>query len=268
MLEIYKEESVKSRLSHGVPHGIILYGPDGRERESLVSSIVQLTDSDVYRVDTPSMANMRQVMVDAEMLTRPRLYVIENGAKMNAMTQNAFLKSLEEPPDRAYYCIFSYDELGMLRTVRARLVEWKISRASRDELTKYTLDEGLLSICLTPQEVTTVLSADYEKLDALTDVLVGKLERASLSSVLAIKGRVNKDQYEWLFRLLMYKYRKRVGELVGADKVLQLIAHHHYLFIHTEIYAERLVETMFIRIWTGLRSGFETISDPVGWWTL
>ncbi len=263
MIERYSINTVRERFNHGVPHAVMLYGPEGTQRTELQEAYESVVKGDVYIVDSVKMSAIRDVIQEGGSLIRPRLYVISDGAKMNNGVQNALLKVLEEPPEFGYYLFFSVDDAGILTTFRARVQEWQIVQDSYKELLKVTSDETLANICKTSDEVLRAINDDYLPAINLAELVVDKIDNASLGSILLVKNKLVKNQYEWFFRGLLASLSKR-GDYIGVG----IIEHHYYMYLHTDIYAERLIETSIIRLWQVSRYGVDSLKDPVGWWSL
>ncbi|MBE7064361.1 MAG: DNA polymerase III subunit delta' [Ruminococcaceae bacterium] len=89
---------------------------------------------DKKSISVESVRNMREDMLTAPLISKKKVYVIENGDKMTVEAQNALLKILEEPPHYVVILILSSNPLILLDTVRSRTVRIDFSRNSEDEI--------------------------------------------------------------------------------------------------------------------------------------
>lgn len=71
-------------------------------------------------------APIREMLVDCQktpFYARRKVYIIDEGDLLTAEAQNAFLKSLEEPPEYAVFIIICEQAENLLETVRSRSVK-------------------------------------------------------------------------------------------------------------------------------------------------
>ena len=89
---------------------------------------------DKKSIPVEAIRNMREDMLTAPLISRKKIFVIENGDKMTTEAQNALLKILEEPPHYVVIIILSSNPLMLLDTVRSRTVRIDFSRNTEDEI--------------------------------------------------------------------------------------------------------------------------------------
>lgn len=76
--------------------------------------------------------------------SRYKIFIIPDADKMNVQAQNAFLKSLEEPPEYAKFLLLCENSSKMLVTILSRCVVLKLKPLGTNEIAKYI--ENKLSI--------------------------------------------------------------------------------------------------------------------------
>ena len=155
-------ERLKERLAaafskNAVSHAFLLTGPKGSGKHTLAKllcAVMECTSPekpclrcaacrkvmsdvhpDVITVDDPdratvSVATIRSASADA--VIRPnegarKIYLIPRADDMQARTQNALLKIIEEPPPYAAFILLSENSASLLTTVRSRCVELSLS---------------------------------------------------------------------------------------------------------------------------------------------
>lgn len=81
-----------------------------------------------------------------------KIFIIEDVANMNDVSQNKFLKTLEEPPKNVYLLIGASSERAVLPTVKSRVKKLEISSFMPDDLYKSLIkdcpdEEKLMKAC-------------------------------------------------------------------------------------------------------------------------
>ncbi len=66
-----------------------------------------------------------------------KVYIIEDADKMTVQAQNAFLLSLEEPPNYVMFFLLCESSSSLLETVRSRAPVLRLERLSRDEVEEH-----------------------------------------------------------------------------------------------------------------------------------
>ncbi|MGB9680607.1 MAG: ATP-binding protein [Minisyncoccia bacterium] len=73
-----------------------------------------------------------------------RIAIINEAEKMNAEAQNAFLKTLEEPPPKSLIILITSQPEKLYKTLISRLLILKFHRSPKDKLIKYLKKEYLI----------------------------------------------------------------------------------------------------------------------------
>ena len=74
-----------------------------------------------------------------------RIFIIDDGQNMKKESQNALLKSIEEPGDKTVFIILTNDKTKLLPTVRSRAVHLRTEPLSANEMRKALASENLPS---------------------------------------------------------------------------------------------------------------------------
>ena len=72
-----------------------------------------------------------------------KIYIINNAQKMTVESQNALLKTLEEPPEYAIIILITNNKESLLPTIKSRCEIIKFLPISIMELKKYLMDKGI-----------------------------------------------------------------------------------------------------------------------------
>ena len=148
IIDSFKIRAKKNTLSHA--H--IIVGPDGIGK-SILAKIFAVNilnkpemrdyiDIINYRLKKASFGidEIREVI--SEINKRPyegdkKVVIIHNGDKMTVQAQNAFLKTIEEPPQGVYIIILTESLELMLDTIKSRSQLYKLTPLSNGEIEKY-----------------------------------------------------------------------------------------------------------------------------------
>lgn len=102
------------------------------------------TNPDITDVETKKKSigvdEVRAVSEDAYIKpfnSEKKVYIINNAHIMTPQAQNAFLKTLEEPPSFAVFILITPDEENLLQTVRSRCVTVRFPRVSDETVRRY-----------------------------------------------------------------------------------------------------------------------------------
>lgn len=102
------------------------------------------TNPDIITVETSKKSigvdEIREITADAYIKpfdSKKKVYIIRNADIMTPQAQNAFLKTLEEPPEFAVFILLTSDEENLLQTVRSRCITVRFPRVSDSIVREY-----------------------------------------------------------------------------------------------------------------------------------
>lgn len=102
------------------------------------------TNPDIITVESSKKSigvdEIREITSDAYIKpfdSKKKVYIIRNADIMTPSAQNAFLKTLEEPPEFAVFILLANDEENLLQTVRSRCITVRFSRVSDSIVRQY-----------------------------------------------------------------------------------------------------------------------------------
>lgn len=166
-----------------------------------------------------------------------KIYIIEKADTLNIQSQNALLKTLEEPPAHAVFLLLAERAEAFLPTILSRVVVMKIRPLSAETIADYLMQAGHLA------EESHILSAyaqgrigqalelvEDEGFREMRQDILGKLEALPSMSegdayLLAKEFEVYKNDLRfldimelWYRDLLMAKSLREEGYLIQRDK--------------------------------------------------
>lgn len=75
-------------------------------------------------------------------ISKKKVYIINDADKMTKEAQNCLLKTLEEPPAYAVIILITSNEAALLLTIKSRCLKIPFEKISNEELKKYLLEKG------------------------------------------------------------------------------------------------------------------------------
>ncbi|MCG6921018.1 MAG: AAA family ATPase [Acidobacteria bacterium] len=115
---------------------------------------------------------------------RRRVFIVDDAHGMNVSSQNALLKSLEEPPPRSHLLLVTARPQGLRQTIRSRCQTLRFGPLSRGAVTAFLADrhgvseeEARLRAALAAGSLGTALAFESEGYRATRESLLALLER-------------------------------------------------------------------------------------------
>lgn len=153
-----------------------------------------------------------------------KVYIIDEVHMLTQAAENAFLKTLEEPPEYAIFILATTDPQKVRATIRSRCMELNFKRVSEDELI-----QGMQRICdkknvkTTADALATIASkADGSVRDALSileQCMAAGDEELSKNLVLEYTGSAGEDFYLALTETIA---KKDLGKaLIYIDEIIK-----------------------------------------------
>ena len=131
---------------------------------------------------------------------RYKVYIIDEVHMLSTAAENAFLKTLEEPPEHAIFILATTDPQKVRATIRSRCMQLNFRRVTEEELA-----EGMQRICAkrginaTPDALSTIASrADGSVRDALSileQCMAAGDKELTRAAVLEYTGAAGEDFY-------------------------------------------------------------------------
>ena len=155
--EFAKKYIINSIRYNKINHAYMFEGIDGigknlfaKELGNILINTNNAENSPDYITIEPTgnsikIAQIRELQSD--IIIKPhsnyKIYVINDAQKMTVESQNAFLKTLEEPPEYAIIILITNNKESLLPTIKSRCEIIKFLPISIMELKKYLMDKGI-----------------------------------------------------------------------------------------------------------------------------
>lgn len=185
-------DAVKTLVEMGrngkIPHALLFTGPSGCGKTSLARVVARaLKCEEVHEYNSADCRGIDEIRglsarVGAKPMSGPvRVWIIDEAHGLTPDAQNAFLKTLEEPPDHAFFFLCTTDPQKLKATIKSRCTEIKVKLLSAGDM-------AALVNRVAAAEGITVEAAVVEKIAAVAD---GHARNALvlLHSVVGIQGQ-------------------------------------------------------------------------------
>lgn len=156
-----------TKIKNGAHPDVIVFDPEQRKEK-------------VFKVDF-----VREIRADSYIMpneARCKVYILKNTDKMNASAQNAFLKTLEEPPSYARFILLCESRAALLETIMSRVTPFNLGAEDRKITNEYTAkaDELANKLAVALTEVTELnfmrLASAFEKDKDLLPLTLASLQ--------------------------------------------------------------------------------------------
>lgn len=147
------------------------------------------------KVKIEQIREMQRKVAEKPIISRKKVYIIDNADTMTTEAQNCLLKTLEEPPEYIKIILICTNEDGLLSTIKSRCTRMHFDSIDIKEMKKYFKQNYL------EQEIS-------ENIINLSQGSIGK----------AIKLNKNKDIYENIEKIFLNMQNKDLIEIVQISE--------------------------------------------------
>ena len=155
--EFAKKYITNSITNNKINHAYMFEGIDGigknlfaKELGKILINIDNTENSPDYITIEPTGSSIKIAQIrelQSDIIIKPhsnyKIYVINNAQKMTVESQNALLKTLEEPPEYAIIILITNNKESLLPTIKSRCEIIKFLPISIMELKRYLMDRGI-----------------------------------------------------------------------------------------------------------------------------
>lgn len=196
------------------PRFSIIVGKKGSGKKLLARDVIpsMFPDSDiVYTLPDVKIETVREMIKQANKITRRAFYIIPDADNMSGAAKNALLKITEEPPRNAYFIMTLQDTSTTLTTILSRAVVIRMEEYSAQDIGDFykenyedSIDGIVLDVCETPGDVVAMKEKGiYNFYDFVTKVVdniaqVSKANALKITSQMRLKAtdEENPDKYD------------------------------------------------------------------------
>ena len=152
-------------------------------------------DGNIIKVD--QIRELQTKIQEKPIISNKKVYIIDDGEKMNREAQNCFLKTLEEPPEYATIIIVGNNESAFLDTIKSRCIILHFEQIKDEELRLF-------------------IKNNYQKENISDDVL--QIFQGSIGKAIELQDKV--DNYIKIEEIIRSLSQKQLIDFVNDAKVL------------------------------------------------
>ena len=237
-----KEQISRNIVGNTLSHAYIIEGPSGSGRHTLAydiaaalsctgsgsipcgkckscSKILSFKSPDVITVSlekdrvTMGVETIRDLKEDIAIAPNDldrKVYIIEDADAMTQQAQNAFLLSLEDPPEYVVFFLICESSANLLETVRSRAPIYRMKRLDDEDLRDYLLKNNQQAVILGEEE-PEVFDTVIKVSDGRIGLALSLLDAGARSDMMEERAVAQK-----LLSLLIAPDRAAVIKAVGA----------------------------------------------------
>ena len=164
-------------------------------------------EGETIKVDP--MRELTEKVIEKPIVSRKKVYIINDCDKMTKEAQNCLLKTLEEPPEFVVIILISSNENVILNTIKSRCMSLKFRNIEDEDLIKYSeevlgyneISKNLLKSFYGSIGKAIKLKDSKEKYDEI-DVLISNLSKKDIIEIM-LDGKIIYDK-ENIYDILDY----------------------------------------------------------------
>ncbi len=187
--------------------------------------IVEPEDTDQIKIDT--IRDIKKEVGFKKVHLKRRFVIIREAEKMNREAQNAFLKTLEEPPSDTTFILITRNIFGLYPTIISRCQKIRFRKLKKEEIKKY-LEDNLNMVSAYAEDIASISQGRLDialkiasgELLALNQ-MVRKFIEADVRKKLQILGEI--EDLEEFLHLLLWNLKEKLKEIDEKGRVIGMI---------------------------------------------
>ena len=219
-----------------IPHAYIFSGSHGIGKTTLARIFARElgTDaSDIYELDAASTSkkidDMRELIESVHtlpILSKYKVYILDEAHMLTKDSSNAFLKTLEEPPAHVIFILCTTDPEKILNTVRSRCNIIKLNSPTNEEIIlrlEHILKEEKIKLSENKEENKKILeliaknsnSSYRDSITNLEKIIHTFEDEINLGNVEKLFGKTDQENYLEIIDLLSNNVEnKKIGKII------------------------------------------------------
>ena len=153
---------------------------------------------------------MQRKVIEAPIISKKKIYIIDDADTMTKEAQNCLLKTLEEPPEYACIILIASNENNILTTIKSRCTIIKFEKISDEDIKKYLkekyeindINDNLLQAFQGSVGKAETLKDKQDLYDSIFNI-IDKIEKLNLIEVLNLAEIIYQSQDD-KFEILEY----------------------------------------------------------------
>lgn len=159
------------------------------------------------KIKIDQIRNMQMKVAEKPIISKNKVYIIDNADTMTNEAQNCLLKTLEEPPEYVTIILIGKNEENFLTTIKSRCTKVYFDKISNEELKTYLLknnisdiSEDLLEMADGSIKKALEINENKESYYSLENIM-NNIDKCDIIEILNIAGELYKSK-ETIYSIL------------------------------------------------------------------
>ncbi len=183
-------------LGDRLPHFVMLTGPKGSGKKTLVSEL-EYPDAELIKLSDSKVDSVRH-MIEMSYKVRNKIFLIPDADTMSITAQNALLKIVEECPNDNYYIMTVEDVNNVLPTIKSRATVFQMQTYKPNEILLYykRLQQNdkantiVTDLCENPGDVNILIKVGILQFYDYVQLVVDNIDEVSTANCFKIADKV------------------------------------------------------------------------------
>lgn len=248
----------KSNLS-SFPQTLLLLGERGSGKHLLTKYVTEKLNLPLEEISTKLSLDY---LIDINTRITPTIYLIDI-TKITEKQQSSLLKFTEEPLKNSYIIILAENSSQVLDTIKNRCYIYNLQTYSKNVLKQFlqgSSNEVILEIAHTPGQVIMLEGINLESGIKLANLILDKLQVASLPNTLTISNKIafngEKDKFplELFLNVMFYTMKLRSIQGLGyPTEILMCTRDLQEKLIYPNMNKKQLFDNYLLTMWEAVR---------------
>jgi len=152
-------------------------------------------NSDGSSIKIEQIRGMNKNILEKPIVSKRKVYIINNSEQMTKEAQNSLLKTLEEPPEYAVIILISSNDNMFLNTIKSRCVKISFNKLTDDEIKKIlpNVSDSLLKMADGSVGRAIGMQGKEDTYELLSNTF-SRLENTNMIDMLKCKDSIFKDK--------------------------------------------------------------------------
>ena len=195
--------------------------------------------------------NLQSKIIEKPIISKKKVYIIDEAEVMSQESQNCLLKTLEEPPEYAMIILITSNESRILQTIKSRCVIIKFEDLKKEDIKKAIniQDEELIKLCDGSLEKADKIQEKKEIYYKLKE-LVNYFEKGTMIDVLN-NAEILYSSKEDIFSLLDFLniiFFEKCKKDIRCEKAISIIEKTKKKIISNNNF-DMSIDYMLMHIW-------------------
>ena len=168
----------------------------------------KIIEPDGNSIKIEQIRNLQKRIQEKPIISKSKIYIINDADKMTKEAQNCLLKTLEEPPEFAIIILIGNNESLFLETIKSRCVILHFEKISNDDIKKYI--EKNLEIKNLSEDILKIFQGSIGKVNSLKDKI------AEYENIKNIIDNINKKDLIDIINMskIIYESKEEINSIL------------------------------------------------------